>query len=623
VAVELVLDVFHRGTLIYSDILSDFKPVELGRLDTDPKRSPPDVLHIKQRTAAGYRVAILDKTERSVSRAHVSVQLISNRRIKITNISKDNHIVHNDDQIVPGESRELEVPAHFYIGQVHVRVAEQQEFNSLAPSLIRPGEMHELSAAAITVPLLALPTQQAEQLAEWLERVVGVLQSAVSTSDFYQLATRAMVNLVGLDSGMVLTLQGQEWKLQAREVSTAVDEKRYRSHPSRQILGNLLRGKSTVWGDPSGNASNVEESLANVQTVVAAPILNRHGEVIGALYGDRMAGSSKETLPQINQAEAMLVKMLATSVAAGLARVEQEHVAKLQEQAAVAAHARFSQFFTPELSAQLAADPDMLNGRVSKVTLMFCDIREFSRISERLEPTIVVEWIGEVMDLLSDSVIEHNGVLVNYIGDELLAMWGAPSEQPDQAQLACRAALNMQHRLPALNDRWESRLGMRFRIGIGINTGQAQVGNTGSSRKLQYGPLGNTVNLASRVQGITKYLGSEILITAATYGQLSDEFDTRRLTKVRVVNISEPVDLYELRPQADEIWHALREKYERALQDFEQQKFRESVAALGELIMQHPDDRPSLVLLSRAVAELNAGIAPGEKWDPSWVPSAK
>jgi adenylate cyclase len=216
-------------------------------------------------------------------------------------------------------------------------------------------------------------------------------------------------------------------------------------------------------------------------------------------------------------------------------------------------------------------------------------------------------------------------VLVNYIyiGDELVAMWGAPSDQADQGLLACRTALAMHQTFPSMNKRWSAQLGKPFRLGIGINTGMAKVGNTGSKRKLQYGPLGNTVNLASRVQGMTRYLGVDLLVTAATQARLTPDLATRRRCKARVVNIDEPVDLYELRPQSDDAWHALRESYEAALIDFEQQEFRSAAEVLGRLISQFPDDRPSLVLLSRAVQLLNSSGALDPTWDSSWVPGGK
>src|SRR5207244_4923878 len=121
----------------------------------------------------------------------------------------------------------------------------------------------------------------------------------------------------------------------------------------------------------------------------------RHGAVIGALYADRRRGSGSAGAGPITEVEALFVELLARGVAAGLARLE-------QEQSALAARVQFEQFFTPELARQLAEQPDPLKGRDAEVTVLFCDIRGFSRISERLGPAGTVEWIGDVLAALSE-----------------------------------------------------------------------------------------------------------------------------------------------------------------------------------------------------------------------------
>ncbi|HJT77967.1 MAG TPA: adenylate/guanylate cyclase domain-containing protein, partial [Gemmataceae bacterium] len=212
-------------------------------------------------------------------------------------------------------------------------------------------------------------------------------------------------------------------------------------------------------------------------------------------------------------------------------------------------------------------------------------------------------------------ILDHQGVLVDYAGDEVMAMWGAPAEQPDHARLACRAARAMVDRLADLNAHWQGVLGGPMAFGIGINTGEARVGNVGSHRKFKYGLHGTTANLASRVQGATKYLRAGILVTAATRAALGDEFALRRLCRIGVVNIEQPVELYELRPQPGPGWPALRDGYEKALTAFEEGDFRQAAGLLGNLLVDHPDDGPSLVLLSRAVqAVMEAGGEGGAVW---------
>ncbi len=276
----------------------------------------------------------------------------------------------------------------------------------------------------------------------------------------------------------------------------------------------------------------------------------------------------------------------------------------------------FGQFFTPELARHFVRHPELLKeGREAEVTVMFCDIRGFSRISERLGPGETVEWLSDVMDVLSDCVIEHRGVLVDYIGDELMAMWGAPDEQPDHARLACRAATEMLARLPALSARWQSVVKHPTTVGIGLNTGLARVGNTGSRRKFKYGPLGNAVNVASRVQGATKYLQASLVVTGSTWNHLGPEFATRRLCKARVVNIDQPIDLYEVIPsgRADELEQ--KRRYEKALHEFETGNLRLAASILGNLLVECPRDGATLMLMSRVVDAL---LHEPAQLDPVW-----
>jgi hypothetical protein len=194
-------------------------------------------------------------------------------------------------------------------------------------------------------------------------------------------------------------------------------------------------------------------------------------------------------------------------------------------------------------------------------------------------------------------------------------MWGAPVHQPDHAQLACMAAVDMLGSLPALNERWETILGEQLNIGIGLNTGVARVGNTGSAQKFKYGPLGNPVNLASRVQGATKYLKCPLLLTQYTHAKLDERFPSRKLCSVRVVNIKQPVDLYELVPSDRPHWAEIKSKYEEALRLFNDSSFRLSARVLGNLLAEVQDDGPSMVLMSRAV---NALVNGPEEQHPVW-----
>lgn len=279
----------------------------------------------------------------------------------------------------------------------------------------------------------------------------------------------------------------------------------------------------------------------------------------------------------------------------------------------------FEQHFTRELARELARNPDpmKMQARQAEVTLLFCDIRGFSAVSERLGPSQTIAWLSGVMGEFSTLVIDHGGVLVDYTGDELLAMWGAPNEQPNHAELACRAALGILRALPQLNQIWEPLIGAKTEVGIGINSGEALVGNVGTHRKFKYGPLGTAVNLASRVQGATKFLKTSLLITGETAAKVSAIFPTRRVCQVRVQNILAPVHLHELTvPETPDDWDRLSARYEAALDLFEKGDFHGALRDVIRFLEDVPGDGPGGRLLAR-IEEAQTPEAP--PFDPIWT----
>jgi adenylate cyclase len=250
-----------------------------------------------------------------------------------------------------------------------------------------------------------------------------------------------------------------------------------------------------------------------------------------------------------------------------------------------------------------------------EVTILCSDIRGFSGLSQKLGPADTCRLVRDVMDLLTKHVRAFHGVVVDYAGDGLLAMWNAPADQEQHAVLACRAAMAALKELPQIAEQWHARLGTPLAIGVGLNTGMALVGNQGSRFKFKYGPLGHAVNLASRVEGATKHFGLRALLTGSTHAMLAGAFATRRLCQVRVVGISEPVDLYELAgEEAASEWQVRRDAYEKALALFESREWTDCCRALAWLISDPEGfDIPSVTLMGRALECLRS---PGKAFDP-------
>jgi adenylate cyclase len=269
------------------------------------------------------------------------------------------------------------------------------------------------------------------------------------------------------------------------------------------------------------------------------------------------------------------------------------------------------QFFPPAVARQLIDRPDVLDeGTQTTVSVLFCDIRGYSRISRRLGPAESIKWVSAVMEELTECVSRNNGVVVDFIGDELMAMWGAPTLQPEHADLACHTALEMFACLPRLNAAWQERLGEAIDFGVGVNSGPAWVGNSGTRKKFKYGPSGDTVNVGSRVQGATKYLKAPLIVSRATYDQLRRLYDTRRLGRVRVVNIAEPVELFEVVPRGAPDWEERKRPYEEALALYEEGRLEEAARLLGSLVAAHGAAGPPLALLARTLE----GLLQPERW---------
>ncbi|MBI2804922.1 MAG: adenylate/guanylate cyclase domain-containing protein [Planctomycetes bacterium] len=578
------LRVYDSGHLYVADLSG---AADIGRQQTKEETQPSHV-----RTKDGWRVVIAPMEDISISRQHLGVEPLADGRFLLTNKSAKLLVsLPNNQDLAPGESSKVALPVVVRVGRKMLRLQPFQEdelLKSLPLATLAPGSDSPLPGLRVNFGQRGAEGMDADQLLAWIQAFLGLLQSAAGSEDFYAKAAAALVDLVKLDSGRVVFRAAEKWVERAVHLSTQ-KKSLAEWRPSTRILNNVAREKKTFWQVPELGSSTV-----GLDAVVAAPILDRKGEVIGALYGERRVTGIEVGEP-LTQVEALLVEVLATGVAAGLARVE-------QEQAALRTRTQMEQFFTPELAAELADHPELLVGRETEVTVLFCDIRGFSRITEKLGPAKTVELMSDVMSVLTQCVRDFNGVVVDYVGDEIMAMWGAPKDQPDHPTRACRAALAMFESLPLLNERWHATTVEPLTFGIGISSGFAQVGNVGSRIKFKYGALGNTVNLGSRVQGATKHLKSSLLITGATQARLDASFATRRLCQVRVVNIEQPITLHELVPLSKPNREVLKKEYEQALEEFNHGEFRQACRILGRLILDHPNDGPALILLSRAVA---------------------
>jgi adenylate cyclase len=264
-----------------------------------------------------------------------------------------------------------------------------------------------------------------------------------------------------------------------------------------------------------------------------------------------------------------------------------------------------------------------LGGKELEMTVMFSDIRGFTTISEKLSPQALVHLLNEYLSPMTDIVFKRRGTLDKYIGDAVMAFFGAPVQTELHAANCCDAALEMMETLARLREKWriEDPHIPDVDIGIGVNSGPMVVGNMGSQQRFNYTVMGDNVNLASRLEGLNKEYGTHILVSeqtliAARRG-LKDEqaYTVRELDAVRVKGKKEPVRLFELRsrgmPTVEE--QPLLDGYAEGLQLYRAQRFSEARLQFESLLQRFPHDGPCTLFIKRC--DDMAANPPGENWD--------
>jgi adenylate cyclase len=478
------------------------------------------------------------------SRTHLRAEELPDGRVRLENLSRTSAITLDDGtKIRVGGWKDLNPPINFTMGTTNILITQLRDSRELDQTLLHTigqpitgmGMVQEfLDANALSA------SPPPEELARWLEMVLSLFRACPSLDEIYNKTAEALVRMVGLDLGLVLQRQGENWLIAASHRESENTEIRF----SRTLVQYVAEQQRTFYQDWS-SLHEIGGSVRYISAAVVSPILGLNEEVSAVLYGVRGLAGSRAAQP-IGLLEAQVVQLLAAAAGLSLTR-------------AVAARTRiqFEQFFSPELVRELERNPNLLEGRSQEVTILVSDMRGFTTLSEQLGPQVTFQVVRDLMEHLSGHIIQAGGVIVDYAGDGILAMWNAPVEQDQHAHRACRAALAMLQEMPAVNEKWQATVGRPLAIGIGINTGPALVGNTGSTCKFKYGPNGYTVNLTSRVQEATKKLGVPILLTAATRELLSPQFIISPAGPMQLPGVAEELPLYELHGEIHpDIWSA-------------------------------------------------------------------
>ena len=275
--------------------------------------------------------------------------------------------------------------------------------------------------------------------------------------------------------------------------------------------------------------------MQQVRSAMCAPLMGAEERLLGVLYVDsnsltkRFAGDDLEFL-------------IAFAGIAAVAIENSQFGERIRREAVV--RSNFERFFTPHLAARIANTPDAvkLGGDKRMVTVLFSDIRGFTSLSETMNPDEMARLLTEYFTEMVDCVFQHGGTLDKFIGDAVMAQWGAPLGEPDDPDRALQAGIAMMQALAQLNNQWRAEGRPELQMGIGINTGEAFAGNIGSERRLEYTVIGDTVNTASRLCGAAK--AGEILISQSVMKALSAKANVEKSEPLELKGKSQPVPVF-------------------------------------------------------------------------------
>jgi len=392
-----------------------------------------------------------------------------------------------------------------------------------------------------------------------------------------------------------------------------------------QLLEHIIKGESLVRPDFASGVELVAMVLLSLSLIIALPHVSAViGALIGGLVVAAMAGGSWWAFTQ----KGLLIDPVYPSLSAGavfLAGVLTLYGQKQSQERFV--RQAFGRFVSPDVVRVLAESPEklVLGGENREVTLLFCDLRSFTTLSESFDAHGLTTFLNEYLTPMTDIVMGHRGTVDKYMGDAIMAFWNAPLDDELHARNSAMAALAMRARLKKLNERWQARAASEnktfpiVRFGIGLNTGICCVGNLGSIKRFDYSAIGDDVNIASRLEGATKFFGVDIAANGATRDE-APELAWLEIDQVQVKGKTVPIVVYALvgdeTVAASDAYKTLAATHQAMLKAFRCRDFDEALRLDDEAAAQAPAPVRGLYAFYRdRISELIAS-PPRPDWSP-------
>ncbi|HEU4570286.1 MAG TPA: adenylate/guanylate cyclase domain-containing protein [Gemmatimonadales bacterium] len=376
-----------------------------------------------------------------------------------------------------------------------------------------------------------------ERQAKKLSLLLDIAQKLSGAFDLDQLLGQVAdmtFEVMAVDRVSILLKDGGTGELRPRVARSRLGDASHHAVP-RSIANKAVEEKVAILTDNAVADTRFKGQsivLQSVRSAMCSPLLDSKDDAVGLLYVDNMTATNS-----FSDEDLQFLVAFSNLASVGLRNVQ--YAEQIQREAMV--RSNFERYFAPNVAAEIAtrADAVGVGGEKRPVTVMFSDIRGFTSMSEKMSPDEIASMLSEYFEEMVDIIFEFGGTLDKFIGDAIMALWGAPIAHPDDPDKAVQAAIAMQKALAELNQHWQREGRPTLQIGIGLNHGEVFAGNIGSHRRLEYTVLGDAVNTASRL--CSKAAGGEILISPALFDELSAKPQVDQLEPMPMKGKAQPV----------------------------------------------------------------------------------
>jgi adenylate cyclase len=487
----------------------------------------------------------------SVSRFHAVIKFDDNA-VRIADRGSTNGVIRNGEKII--EDSELHSGDVVEVGQYHLRFEQLDEKDIQVRRAEWPSTLEEImhgrtGQVPLARPILESPADLASRVKKlerenYLLTVLYEAGKAFNSKLSLEEISRQVITLAsmieGVERGFVMLFDDSGEVMQQSEVfyrNAAESGAQPQIILSQRVLDLIRKERQPILIDDlsADERFSASESLkiSGLRSAMCAPLAGTK-RLFGVAYVDNMDKAGAFTQEELN-----VFSLLAAQAGAAIDNmVAHRKIAQQAEQ-----RLALERFVAPEVADMIAANPQIRLGGVNqKVSVMFADIRSFTQFSERTEPGRVVEVLNEYFTRVTDVILDHGGMIDKYIGDAVMALFGAPISKENDADNAVRSAIQIQRLVAEMNRDSAARGWPELAVGIGINTGVVTAGNIGSPRRLEYTVVGDAVNIASRL--VTGAVGGQILISQSTAEELRGRFQLLKLRARRLRGRSEPVQVF-------------------------------------------------------------------------------